>query len=100
MNQADRVGMEYMLAAGYDPREAARVWKVMALKNGEHATNFFWSTHDNNTTRRSYLMAEMRNNYDGTDFDRHKRTDARFDAAVGALKTMYAPKSKKVKVKY
>jgi hypothetical protein len=72
----------------------------MALKHGEHATNFFWSTHDNNTTRRSYLMAEMRNNYDGTDFDRYKRNDARFDAAVGALNVLYASKGRKLKVKY
>jgi hypothetical protein len=98
-NQADRIGTGYMMAAGYDPREAARVWKVMALKNGEHATNFFWSTHDNNTTRRSYLMAELKNNYGGVDFESYKRDDPRFSAATNALSTLYAPK-KKVKVRY
>ena len=99
-NQADRVGTEYMMAAGYDPREAARVWKVMALKNGDHPTNFFWSTHDNHTARRSYLMSELKNNYSGVDFECYKRDDVRFRAAIGALNALYAPKSKKVKVKY
>lgn len=53
-NQADRLGIEHMLAAGYDPRQAPRVWKVMSLHYGDRRTNFFWSDHDNNTTRRSY----------------------------------------------
>lgn len=33
-NQADRVGLQYMTAAGYDPREAPRVWKQMTKKYG------------------------------------------------------------------
>ena len=98
-NQADRIGTEYMLAAGYDPREAARVWKVMALKSGDHATNFFWSTHDNHTTRRSYLMSELKTNYDGIDFESYKRDDRRFTETASMLNALYAPK-RKVKVKY
>jgi Peptidase family M48 len=98
-NQADRVGMEYMMNAGYDPREAPRVWKVMAMKAGDHPTNFFWSTHDNDTTRRSYLMSELKNNYGGVDFETYKRDDPRFAAAVGALKASIT-KRQKVKVKY
>jgi hypothetical protein len=73
-NQADRIGMEYMIAAGYDPREAPRVWKVMSQRLGDYPTNFFWSNHDNNTTRRSYLMAELKNNYSNLDFDSYKRS--------------------------
>jgi hypothetical protein len=97
-NQADRIGMEYMMAAGYDPREAARVWKVMAVKLGEQSTNFFWSDHDNNSTRRTYLMAELRNNYSGMDFDGYKRNTERFTTTVVALSARNAPK--KIKVKY
>ena len=42
-NQADRISMEYMLAAGYDPREAPKFWKTMSLKaGGDSGTNFFW----------------------------------------------------------
>jgi len=67
-NQADRVGLEWMLASGYDIREAPRAWKAVALKMGDHQTNIFWDSHDNNTARRSYLMAELRNNYSDVDF--------------------------------
>jgi predicted Zn-dependent protease len=67
-NQADRVGLEYMTAAGYDAREAPRVWKQMTKKYGNQPTDFFWSSHDNNALRRSYLMNELRNNYQSVDF--------------------------------
>jgi hypothetical protein len=64
-----------MTAAGYDPREAPRVWKVMSKKYGDSPTNVFWSSHDNNATRRSFLMVEIRNNYSQLDFDKMKRGD-------------------------
>src|SRR5262245_57531590 len=62
-NQADRIGLEYMVSAGYDPREAPRLWKQMTKAVGLDVTDFFWSTHDNQATRRSYLMNEIKNNY-------------------------------------
>lgn len=99
-NQADRVGTEYMMAAGYDPREAPRGWKVIALKRGDQPTNFFWSTHDNHTTRRSYLMAELRNNYSDIDFTSYRRDDVRFATVVQALNGLNQQKGKKLKVKY
>ena len=97
-NQADRVGMEYMVNAGYDPREAPRVWKVMAVKFGDHPTNFFWSDHDNDTTRRSYLMAELKNNYADADFTSYKRNSDRFTATVNALNGLYATKGRKSRI--
>lgn len=36
-NQADRVGLENMLAAGYDIREGPRTWKVVSKKYGDRA---------------------------------------------------------------
>jgi hypothetical protein len=77
-NQSDRVGLEYMVAAGYDPREAPKVWKLMAKKHGVHATNFFWSSHDNQATRRSYLMNELKNNYRDLDYSRLQTLDEPF----------------------
>ena len=62
-NQSDRVGLQYMIDAGYDPRQAPAVWKVMAQETGDEPTDFFWSSHDNHATRRSYLMNELKNNY-------------------------------------
>ena len=67
-NQSDRIGLQYMLNAGYDPRQAPAVWKLMAKTNGVSATNFFWSSHDNEPTRRSYLMNELKNNYRDIDY--------------------------------
>jgi hypothetical protein len=40
----------------------------MAKKNGVSSTNFFWSNHDNEPTRRSYLMNELKNNYQDVDY--------------------------------
>jgi hypothetical protein len=99
-NQADRVGMEYMVNAGYDPREAPKFWKTMSLKTGgDSATNFFWSSHDNNTTRRSYLMSELAVNYRGIDFENLRRDGPEFTHIRGLLREMYS-KHKKIKVKF
>ena len=67
-NQSDRVGLQYMINAGYDPRQAPAVWKVMAKESGDQVTDFFWSSHDNHATRRSYLMNELKNNYRDLDY--------------------------------
>jgi hypothetical protein len=77
-NQADRVGLEWMLAAGYDIREAPASWKAVSVKQGDEVTNPFWSSHDNHTTRRSYLMAELRNNYSYVDFSQLKKDSDEF----------------------
>jgi hypothetical protein len=67
-NQADRLSLEYMIAAGYDPREAPAVWKQEALV-----------TQDDSLARRSYLLAELRNSYAGTDFQQYVRDREEFD---------------------
>jgi Zn-dependent protease with chaperone function len=81
-NQADRLGLEYMVTAGYDPREAPRVWKLMTSKLGDQPTDFFWSNHDNHATRRSYLMNELRNNYGSLDYSHLRTGDAKFKTIV------------------
>jgi hypothetical protein len=65
-NQSDRIGLQYMIDGGYDTRQAPAVWKLMA--NGVQATNFFWSSHGNAPTRRSYLMNELKNSYRDIDY--------------------------------
>jgi hypothetical protein len=84
-DQADRLGLKYMIDAGYDPREAPRVWKVLSIAGVDGPTNFFWSTHNNNTVRRSYLMAELRNNYSGLDYSRLQRGEERFVNIVSVV---------------
>ena len=68
-NQADRMGLEGMVAAGYDPRQAPQSWKALTRTVGDSSTDWFWSTHDNNATRRSYLMNELKNNYADLNYD-------------------------------
>jgi hypothetical protein len=97
-NQADREGMERMLEAGYDPREAPRAWKAVAKKYGDRRTNLFWDNHDNNATRRSYLMAELKNNYSETDFSSLKKDSDEFHHIADGLRTS-KPTKKKMKVK-
>jgi hypothetical protein len=72
-NQSDRVGLEYLVDAGYDPREAPQVWKLMAKKFGDQKSNFFYSSHENHMKRRTYLMIEIRNNYSQLDLNTMKR---------------------------
>jgi len=91
-----------LVAAGYDPREAPRVWKMMAKKYGDRPTNFFWSSHDNHTTRRSYLMAELRNNYADLDYSEFQaNNEEEFQRIAELVKDATAKKKKKkIKVKY
>lgn len=96
-NQADRVGLEYMVAAGYDPREAPRVWKLMAKKHGDAPTNFFWSSHSNNATRRSFLMVEIRNNYADMDLNSMSKGDESQYDRIKLLTEDAAQKKKKQK---
>ncbi len=98
-DEADILGLEYMIDAGYDPREAPRVWKVLTLAEGDKPTNFFWSNHNNNTTRRSYLMAELKNNYADLDYSKLEKGDGTFNVVAGRVKAR-TQSSKKVKVKY
>lgn len=97
-NQADRLSLQYMYDAGYDIREAPRVWKVMSMKFGDKKTSFFWNSHDNHTTRRSYLMAELRNNYADVDYSKLSK-GVPLDPLRAAASDPSGKKSK-VKVKY
>jgi hypothetical protein len=77
-NQADRVALEWMLTAGYDIREAPASWTAVSLKEGDEPVNPIWSSHDNKTMRRSYLMAELRNNYSDVDYSKLKKDSEEF----------------------
>lgn len=55
--EADRVGLQIMAIAGYDPAEAADLWKRMKAKAGGEAPPEFLSTHPSNDTRIKNLTA-------------------------------------------
>ena len=88
-----------MVDAGYDPREAPRLWKQMTKVVGPGYTDFFWSDHDNNATRRSYLMNEIRNNYSGLDYSRVSKGDEPSFLAIKEKAKLAQDKKKKIKVK-
>jgi Zn-dependent protease with chaperone function len=96
-NQADRVGMEYMVAAGYDPRESPRVWKLVAKKHGDYGTNFFWSSHDSASERRSFQMVQIRNVFSGLDHSSLKKNEEQFQKIAVLVKDA-AAKKRKIKV--
>lgn len=65
-NQADRIALDYVIEAGYDPREALQVWKLI----GAGGTNNFWSSHENDATRRSFLMYRIHSIYSEMAFEK------------------------------
>jgi len=52
--EADRLGVDYMAAAGYDPREALDLWRIMAQQR-QGSTPEFASTHPSDQTRIAQL---------------------------------------------
>jgi predicted Zn-dependent protease len=53
--EADLAGVDYMHKAGYDPKQAIRLWEVMEAKGGSAGTADFLSTHPNPATRRERI---------------------------------------------
>lgn len=49
--EADRIGLQIMAIAGYNPDEAAELWKRMKASAGGNAPPEFLSTHPSNDTR-------------------------------------------------
>ena len=58
--EADKIGLQLMSMAGYDPREAPRFWKRMeAQAKGKQAPPEFLSTHPSPGRRIAQLEAEI-----------------------------------------
>src|SRR6185369_16176210 len=76
-NQSDRLAIQYMADAGYDVREAPRVWKLVAMDQG-YSPTFYWSTHDNAPERRSFMMVTIRNSFSGMDMSTLKKNEDSF----------------------
>ncbi|MFT5737709.1 MAG: putative Zn-dependent protease [Maribacter sp.] len=49
--EADRIGLQIMAIAGYNPYQAAELWKRMKANSGGEAPPEFMSTHPSNDTR-------------------------------------------------
>ena len=57
--EADRLGVDYMQRAGYDPREAVNLWRLMAQRGAQRGPEFA-STHPSDATRIAQLEAYIR----------------------------------------
>ncbi len=83
-DQSDRLALKWMLSAGYDIREAPRVYKAYALTHPDH-TPISPKTDANQTEkndacaeRRSFLMTELRTNYSQTSYSSLKKDSDQF----------------------
>ena len=55
--EADRIGLQIMAIAGYNPEEAADLWRRMKAQSGGQTPPEFMSTHPSNGTRINNLTA-------------------------------------------
>jgi len=55
--EADRIGLQIMAIAGYNPDEAAKLWERMKAQSDGQSPPEFLSTHPSNDTRISNLTA-------------------------------------------
>jgi hypothetical protein len=93
-NQADRMGLSNMINHGYDPRQAPRTWKLFSMVDGD-SPKYFWSNHDSNTERRSFLWLTIHNTYPQLDFDNLIRDSDEFQRIASIIKEKYPSKKKK-----
>ncbi len=53
--EADAIGLEYMAKAGFNPKEASKLWLIMDEKSGGKAPPEFLSTHPSSQSRAKKL---------------------------------------------
>ncbi|RMG46830.1 MAG: hypothetical protein D6723_16750 [Acidobacteria bacterium] len=83
-NQADRVGLFYMYDAGYDPREAPKVWREILKFVDENAFSIFlYSDHPAAQQRLRNLNREIAYNYYNADLSKKKVGEDEYHRVVG-----------------
>jgi hypothetical protein len=94
-SQADRVGLFYMVQAGYDPREAAAVWRRIAEATKpanaiesvtRRAETFLFSSHPEATARARNINREIAAAYAATDLSRLKTGAPEYQRAIAGLR--------------
>src|SRR2546425_6818507 len=64
-SEADVIGLEYMVKAGYDPREAPRTFELLLKEYGDQTAlqNFFYGDHPTNKARIDKLIDLVQSKY-------------------------------------
>lgn len=65
--EADEIGLEYMVKAGYDPREAPHIFEALLKEYGDQAplVNFFYGNHPASVERIERTTALVKTKYAG-----------------------------------
>lgn len=66
--EADRLGLRFMRASGYDPRSMIRVMEILKEASGGSAQPEFMSTHPDPGNRIEHIRAELIELFPGDDF--------------------------------
>jgi beta-barrel assembly-enhancing protease len=63
--EADKIGIDYMVKAGYDPREAPITFELLLKEHGDQSrlVNFFYGSHPNNVDRFETLSSLAKDKY-------------------------------------
>jgi hypothetical protein len=86
-NQADRLGLQNIIALGYDARQATRFAGIMVERYGNRSTSKIWSDHDAMLLRGSFLTVQIQRQY-----PQEKFKDAIVDTpAFKAMKQVMGP---------
>lgn len=66
-NEADKLGIQYMFEAGFDPKEAAKPFELLLRTYGDESQydNFFYGNHSRNQDRIKNINKILKKDYQG-----------------------------------
>jgi beta-barrel assembly-enhancing protease len=89
--EADRIGLDLMTKAGYDPREASKVWrnliKEVEVDEDYQNRSIFFSTHPQSEERRNTLLGLAKNIV--AKGEQGQRYRSRYDEMTAKLRPLY-----------
>jgi beta-barrel assembly-enhancing protease len=88
-DDADLIGLDYAIHAGYDPFQAPRVWEIFRQHTGDRnaVANWFFSDHSTHQARIGNLTQEINRYYRGTlDPEKLNRNEDEYTRMVARLR--------------
>ena len=92
-DEADRIGLHYLVDAGYDPFQAPEVWHVFGRYTADQnaVQNFFFSDHSTHRARISNLTREINLHYRAAiEPEKMAQNVEAYDAAVSPIRKRVA----------